>query len=147
MESIGDNGLNSLTLHCTSMTFFTWGVKAPGLFFFFFWYAFFFRLRVFILAPRIISVVYMTLARNSTPILHRSLRPPRFHYISTCTQFARTDSCLLLWGRRSENIEPAHCAKRQQRRHNSDSSKKKVHDEQSPGSTFYFSSNAAAIKE
>lgn len=52
--------------------------------------------------------------------------PPRFHYISTCTQFARTDSCLLLWGRRSENIEPAHCAERQQRRHNSDSSERKA---------------------
>lgn len=52
--------------------------------------------------------------------------PPRFHYISTCTQFAQTDSCLLLWGRRSENIEPAHCAERQQRRHNSDSSERKA---------------------
>lgn len=52
--------------------------------------------------------------------------PPRFHYISTCTQFARTDSCLLLWGRRSENIEPAHCAERQHWRHNSDSSERKA---------------------
>lgn len=61
-----------------------------------------------------------------------------FHHISTCTQFVRTDSCLLLWGRLSENIEPAHSTKRQQHQHNSDSSEK-VLDEQSPPSTFYFS--------
>lgn len=55
---------------------------------------------------------------------------PRFHYISTCSQFVRTDSCLLLWRRRSENIEPAHSTQRQHRRHYSDSSEK-VLDEQS----------------
>lgn len=47
-----------------------------------------------------------------------------FHYVSDCAQFARTDSCLLLCGRQSENIEPGHSTMRLQHRHNSDSSKK-----------------------
>lgn len=60
--------------------------------------------------------------------------------ISTCSQFARTDSCLLLRRRQSENIEPAHSAERQHHQHNSDSSEK-VLEEQSLRPTFYFSSN------
>lgn len=61
----------------------------------------------------------------------------RFHYISTCSQFVRTDSCLLLWRRQRENIEPAHSAKRQHHQHNSDSSKK-VLGEQSLRARFLF---------
>lgn len=71
--------------------------------------------------------------------------PLHFHYISICSQFVRTDSCLSLWRRQSENIEPAHSNNRQHHQHNSDSSKKML-DEQSLQSTFYFSSHISAAK-
>lgn len=61
-----------------------------------------------------------------------------FHYISTCSQFVRTGSCLLLWRRQSENIEPAPSTERQYHQRHSDLSKK-VLDEQSRHTTFYFS--------
>lgn len=88
--------------------------------------------------------IWPLLGRYSALVLHRSRRC--FHYISTCSQFARTDSCLLLRRRQSENIEPAHSTERQHHRHNSDSSEK-VLDEQSLRPTFYFSSNISAAKK
>lgn len=74
------------------------------------------------------------------PALHH------FHSISTSSQFVRTDSCLLLRRRQSENIEPAHSTKRQHHQHNSDSSEK-VLDEQSPRSAFNFSSNISGARK
>lgn len=74
------------------------------------------------------------------PALHH------FHSISTSSQFVRTDSCLLLQRRQSENIEPAHSTKRQHHQHNSDSSEK-VLDEQSLRSAFNFSSNISGARK
>lgn len=74
------------------------------------------------------------------PALHH------FNSISTSSQFVRTDSCLLLRRRQSENIEPAHSTKRQHHQHNSDSSEK-VLDEQSPRSAFNFSSNISGARK
>lgn len=97
IESISENSFNSLTLHFSSRSAYGW---------------------------------VQTLILPSRPCrLHESrLYDPCsllcFHYISACAQFARTDSCLLLCGRQSENIEPAGSTTRRQRQHNSDSSKK-----------------------
>lgn len=97
IESISDNSFNSLTLHFTSWSAYGWA-------------------QTLILSSRS--------CRLHESCLYDPCSLLCFHYISACSQFARTDSCLLLCGRQSENIEPARSTMRLQRQHNSDSSKK-----------------------
>lgn len=96
IESISDNNFNSLTLHFSSRSAYRW----------------------------VQILISSRSCRLHESRLYDPCSPLCFHYISACAQFARTDSCLLLCRRQSENIEPARSTMRLQRQHNSDSSKK-----------------------
>lgn len=99
---------------------------------------------------RLIPVTQVRRAAPSWPLFGMPCSSLYVHCVSACTQFAGTVSCLLLCGRQSENIELTRFTKRRLRLCNSDSSKKrkkKVLGGQSPGCTFYFSSNIFSHKK